>query len=158
MLPRLKACSIDHNFAATGARLRRHHDFSVCLSISHPAGVCVGAVPPPGRPRVLHHFDHLLLEPPGVSSPPGPATEPAQPCPRAVRSALRPDAVLQLGGRLTSKRVQAFLEWAAVPDASAGRYVFQFVSCVRLGTSASLLLGAPIMNQSMQAQLQDYRL
>jgi len=32
-----------------------------------------------------------------------------------------PDAVLQLGGRLTSKRVQAFLEWAALPDAAGGR-------------------------------------
>ncbi len=32
--------------------------------------------------------------------------------------ALQPDVVLQLGGRLTSKRLGQFLEWAALGDAT----------------------------------------
>lgn len=32
--------------------------------------------------------------------------------------ALKPDVVLQLGGRLTSKRLSQFLEWAALGDAN----------------------------------------
>jgi 2-succinyl-5-enolpyruvyl-6-hydroxy-3-cyclohexene-1-carboxylate synthase len=49
-----------------------------------------------GRAAVVHHMDHLLLEE-GVTW-----------------RALRPDVVLQLGGRLTSKRLATFLEWAAL--------------------------------------------
>jgi hypothetical protein len=46
---------------------------------------------------LLHHFEHLLLDH-------GEAWR-----------ALRPDTVLQLGGRITSKRTGQFLEWAAQP-------------------------------------------
>ena len=31
---------------------------------------------------------------------------------------MRPDVVLQLGGRITSKRTSQFLEWAAQPSES----------------------------------------
>ena len=51
-----------------------------------------------GNRRVLRNFDHLLLD-----------RQQAWP-------ALRPDVVLQLGGRLTSKRAAQFLEWAAKPS------------------------------------------
>lgn len=45
--------------------------------------------------HLLHHFDHLLLD-------------------KAVWPLLKPDVVLQLGGRTTSKRVMQLLEWAAL--------------------------------------------
>ena len=45
---------------------------------------------------LVQHMDHLLLD-----------------CVTA-RPALQPDVVLQLGGRLTSKRLAQFLEWAAL--------------------------------------------
>ena len=49
---------------------------------------------------LVHHMDHLLLD-------------------RATAwPALQPDVVLQLGGRLTSKRLGQFLEWAALGDAA----------------------------------------
>ena len=50
--------------------------------------------------RLLQHFDHVLLDR------------------DEVWSAVRPDAVLQLGGRVTSKRACQFLEWAAQPTNS----------------------------------------
>lgn len=87
----------------------------------------VGAAPAPGCPPVLHHFDHLLLDAPAGAPPPAgdrardPGAKNPKPDAEALRGALRPDAVLQLGGRLTSKRAQAFLEWAALPDAASGR-------------------------------------
>eukprot|EP00887_Chlorella_sp_A99_P005642 scaffold1.g5642.t1 len=49
-------------------------------------------------PAVVHHMDHLLLD-------------------RQHWPALRPDVVLQLGGRLTSKRLSQFLEWACLDGA-----------------------------------------
>ena len=45
-------------------------------------------------PALLPHFDLALME-------------------RAAWPQLQPDVILQFGGRLTSKRVQAFLEWSA---------------------------------------------
>ena len=45
--------------------------------------------------NLVHHLDHLLLS-------------------RQHWPALRPDVVLQLGGRLTSKRLCQFLEWASL--------------------------------------------
>ncbi|EIE27179.1 Thiamin diphosphate-binding protein, partial [Coccomyxa subellipsoidea C-169] len=66
------------------------------------AGLRVGAS---GRSDValVHHFDHLLLDK------------------DALWPALRPDVVLQLGGRLVSKRAAQFLEWAAQPCLEEGR-------------------------------------
>ena len=87
----------------------------------------MGAAPAPGCPPVLHHFDHLLLDAPAgapVSAgdhAPDPGAKTLNPDAEALRTALRPEAVLQLGGRLTSKRTQAFLEWAALPDAASDR-------------------------------------
>eukprot|EP00873_Tetraselmis_striata_P011091 jgi/Tetstr1/431355/TSEL_021046.t1 len=49
---------------------------------------------------VLHHVDQLLAGGAGPGS--------------ALWDALRPDAVLQLGGHLTSKRLLGLLEWAAL--------------------------------------------
>ncbi len=54
---------------------------------------------------LVHHFDHLLLDK------------------DALWPALRPDVVLQLGGRLVSKRAAQFLEWAAQPCLEEGRFV-----------------------------------
>ena len=51
-------------------------------------------------PALVHHMDHLLLD-----------RDTAWP-------ALQPDVVLQLGGRLTSKRLGKFLEWTALGDAA----------------------------------------
>jgi hypothetical protein len=87
------------------------------------SGARVGAVHPSPDPTgpsvVLHHFDHLLLDAaPGAAAAGGGMRHDAA---QALRAALRPDAVLQLGGRLTSKRLQAFLEGSAVPDAESGR-------------------------------------
>lgn len=45
--------------------------------------------------KVINHFDLLLLNR------------------QSVWPAIQPDAILQLGGRLTSKRAYQFLEWAA---------------------------------------------
>ena len=83
----------------------------------------MGAAPAPGCPPVLHHFDHLLLDAPAPAGDraPDPGAGSPNPDAEALRAALRPDAVLQLGGRLTSKRTQAFLEWAALPDAASER-------------------------------------
>lgn len=54
---------------------------------------------------VLHHADQLLAGGPGPGS--------------ALWEALRPDAVLQLGGHLTSKRLLGLLEWAALEHGAA---------------------------------------
>lgn len=53
-----------------------------------------------GSGCLLHHADHVLLDKEGLWP------------------ALQPDVVLQLGGRLTSKRTAQFLEWSssARPD------------------------------------------
>ena len=51
----------------------------------------------------MQHFDHVLLDR------------------DEVWPAVRPDVVLQLGGRITSKRTSEFLSWAAQPSVS--RYV-----------------------------------
>jgi isochorismate synthase/2-succinyl-5-enolpyruvyl-6-hydroxy-3-cyclohexene-1-carboxylate synthase/2-succinyl-6-hydroxy-2,4-cyclohexadiene-1-carboxylate synthase/O-succinylbenzoate synthase len=67
------------------------------------AGLRVGASAGQ-RVQLLHHFDHVLL-----------GAEDAWP-------ALAPDVVLQLGGRLTSKRAAQFLEWAAQPPSDTGRW------------------------------------
>ena len=82
----------------------------------------MGADPAPGCPPVLHHFDHLLLAAPapGGDHISNPGSSDPNPDAAVLRAALRPDTVLQLGGRLTSKRAQAFLEWAALPEASSG--------------------------------------
>ncbi|KAK9806829.1 hypothetical protein WJX72_004058 [[Myrmecia] bisecta] len=56
----------------------------------------------PAAPATLQFFDHLLLD-------------------KEAWPALRPEVVLQLGGRLTSKRTAQFLEWAALGDVSASR-------------------------------------
>ena len=50
-------------------------------------------------PCLVRHMDHLLLDR------------------DTAWRALQPDVVLQLGGRLTSKRLSQFLEWAALGDA-----------------------------------------
>jgi 2-succinyl-5-enolpyruvyl-6-hydroxy-3-cyclohexene-1-carboxylate synthase len=55
---------------------------------------------------LVHHFDHLLLDK------------------EALWPALRPDVVLQLGGRLVSKRAAQFLEWAAQPLPKDDRCLF----------------------------------
>lgn len=55
-----------------------------------------GAASAAGQPAVIHHFDHLLL------------------LDRQQWGALRPDVVLQLGGHLTSKRLNQFLEWCCL--------------------------------------------
>ncbi len=60
--------------------------------------VGMGSGQPPAALAVVlvQHMDHLLLD--RVT----------------VWPALQPDVVLQLGGRLTSKRLGQFLEWAAL--------------------------------------------
>jgi isochorismate synthase/2-succinyl-5-enolpyruvyl-6-hydroxy-3-cyclohexene-1-carboxylate synthase/2-succinyl-6-hydroxy-2,4-cyclohexadiene-1-carboxylate synthase/O-succinylbenzoate synthase len=58
------------------------------------AGTAAGGAP------LLPHFDLALME-------------------RPAWEALAPDCVLQFGGRLTSKRLQAFLEWAALERGAA---------------------------------------
>jgi len=77
----------------------RHAD---CSSLRLPGlrvGLGSARVSGASAPRALvHHMDHLLLD-------------------RATAwPALQPDVVLQLGGRLTSKRLGQFLEWAALGD------------------------------------------
>lgn len=52
---------------------------------------------------LLHHFGHLLLDK------------------QELWPALAPDVVLQLGGRLVSKRTAQFLEWAAQPGSGEDR-------------------------------------
>ena len=54
------------------------------------------AAAPAGAAAVIHHFDQLLL------------------LDRAQWEALRPDVVLQLGGHLTSKRLNQFLGWCCL--------------------------------------------
>jgi hypothetical protein len=87
------------------------------------SGARVGAVlpspDPEGHPVMLHHFDHLLLDAAAGAAAAGGGKHPDGV--QALRAALRPDAVLQLGGRLTSKRLQAFLEGSAMPDVESGR-------------------------------------
>ena len=63
------------------------------------AGLRVGAS---GRSpaRVLQHFDHILRDK------------------AEVWPAVRPDVILQLGGRITSKSTSQFLDWAAQPSES----------------------------------------
>ena len=62
-------------------------------------GLGVAHIPAASAPLALvHHMDHLLLDR------------------DAAWPALQPDVVLQLGGRLTSKRLGQFLEWAALGD------------------------------------------
>jgi isochorismate synthase/2-succinyl-5-enolpyruvyl-6-hydroxy-3-cyclohexene-1-carboxylate synthase/2-succinyl-6-hydroxy-2,4-cyclohexadiene-1-carboxylate synthase/O-succinylbenzoate synthase len=56
------------------------------------SGLRIGSAPPAGSPAaLLTHFDHVLLE-------------------KNVWGDVAPDVVLQLGGRLTSKRVAQFVE------------------------------------------------
>lgn len=74
---------------------------------SHMSGLRVGASAGQGV-QLLHHFDHALL-----------VAEEAWPV-------LAPDVVLQLGGRLTSKRTAQFLEWAAQPPGDTGRWSAHF--------------------------------
>ena len=57
----------------------------------------------PQSPGLMQHFDHVLLDR------------------DEVWPAVRPDVVLQLGSRITSKRMSEFMSWAAQPSAS--RYV-----------------------------------
>lgn len=52
----------------------------------------------PAAPVLVRHMDHLLLDR------------------EELWPALQPDVVLQLGGRLTSKRLAQFLEWAALGE------------------------------------------
>ncbi|KAI8463273.1 MAG: thiamine diphosphate-binding protein, partial [Monoraphidium minutum] len=77
------------------------------------SGLRVGAVqqpPPPGGGaggggggfHLVSHMDHLLLGG------------------KEWWGALRPDVVLQVGPRLTSKRLNQFLEWCALADAHGG--------------------------------------
>ena len=54
----------------------------------------------PQSARLMQHFDHVLLDR------------------DEVWPAVRPDVVLQLGGRITSKRVSEFMSWAAQPSVS----------------------------------------
>ncbi|KAK9837268.1 hypothetical protein WJX81_002656 [Elliptochloris bilobata] len=109
--------------AAAALRVARALGWPVAADVL--SGVRVGAVAAPGCPPVLHHFDHLLLDAPGAAQSHASSAADPEPAPdpdtAALRAALRPDAVLQLGGRLTSKRTQGFLEWAALPDACSGR-------------------------------------
>lgn len=69
-----------------------------------PAGAAPAATAGGGGagPAVVHHFDQLLL------------------LDRRHWPALRPDVVLQLGGHLTSKRLNQFLEWACLEGAHGG--------------------------------------
>lgn len=60
------------------------------------AGTSGAAAAAANQPAVIHHFDHLLL------------------LDRQQWGALRPDVVLQLGGHLTSKRLNQFLEWCCL--------------------------------------------
>ena len=52
----------------------------------------------PAAPLLVRHMDQLLLDQ------------------GELWLTLQPDVVLQLGGRLTSKRLAQFLEWAALGD------------------------------------------
>ena len=54
----------------------------------------------PKSAGLMQHIDHVLLDR------------------DEVWPAVRPDVVLQLGGRITSKRVSEFMSWAAQPSAS----------------------------------------
>lgn len=58
----------------------------------------------------LHHFDHILLPPPGSTS--GSSSD-------GWWRQLQPDVILQLGPRVTSKRVNQFLEWSALGCSSS---------------------------------------
>ncbi len=62
------------------------------------AGLRIGHAPKSAG--LMQHFDHVLLDR------------------DEVWPAVRPDVVLQLGGRITSKRVSEFLSWAAQPSVS----------------------------------------
>ena len=64
------------------------------LGLSAPAGGAGGGA----APVLVRHMDQLLLDR------------------QELWPALQPDVVLQLGGRLTSKRLAQFLEWAALGD------------------------------------------
>lgn len=52
----------------------------------------------PTEAVLVRHMDHLLLDK------------------EQVWPALQPEVILQLGGRLTSKRLGQFLEWSALGD------------------------------------------
>lgn len=60
-----------------------------------------------GSASLLQHFDHVLLDK------------------EEVWPAVRPDVILQLGGRISSKRTSEFLAWAAQP--SGNRYYLRHV-------------------------------
>jgi isochorismate synthase/2-succinyl-5-enolpyruvyl-6-hydroxy-3-cyclohexene-1-carboxylate synthase/2-succinyl-6-hydroxy-2,4-cyclohexadiene-1-carboxylate synthase/O-succinylbenzoate synthase len=70
------------------------------------SGLRVRAAPaaPPGGGALLPHFDLALME-------------------RGAWDTLAPDCVLQFGARLTSKRLQAFLEWAALERGAPWAFV-----------------------------------
>lgn len=61
-----------------------------------PSAAGTAAAGGPAAVKVIHHFDNLLL------------------VDRQQWGALRPDVVLQLGGHLTSKRANQFLEWCCL--------------------------------------------
>ena len=84
--------------------------------------------PSPTSPVLVRHMDHLLLDK-------------AQLWP-----ALQPDVVLQLGGRLTSKRLAQFLEWSALGD---GRWAQSISSgCNARGHASGLAAGAWVLLRS----------
>jgi isochorismate synthase/2-succinyl-5-enolpyruvyl-6-hydroxy-3-cyclohexene-1-carboxylate synthase/2-succinyl-6-hydroxy-2,4-cyclohexadiene-1-carboxylate synthase/O-succinylbenzoate synthase len=91
------------------------------------SGLRVAARPGPGAASalaVLPHFDLALME-------------------RDAWPALAPDVVLQFGARLTSKRLQAFAEWAALERGAAWAFVARHPWRHDPGHALSLRLQAP---------------
>ncbi|KAK9847737.1 hypothetical protein WJX84_001736 [Apatococcus fuscideae] len=82
------------------------------IAVDVLSGLRVGASSGPGANEavVLTSLDHILLEKQGVWE------------------HIQPDAVLQLGGHFTSKRILSFLEWSALPQPARPGSAWLFAS------------------------------
>ena len=86
-------------------------------------------------PAVVHHFDHLLL------------------LDRQQWQQLRPDVVLQLGGHLTSKRTNQFLEWCCLEAGSGDSQQQQPLQWIQVDRSPKRHDQLHLLSHRLQAPL-----